>query len=83
MLYLPWMVLLGDHGIKKIRFENSDFLAVQGEKLHERVVHWPIKPLLVETIICGDLRSWIGEHYGSCGPGKLYCTTEEKLPQME
>ena len=25
MLYIPWMVILGDHNIKKISFENFDF----------------------------------------------------------
>ena len=25
MLYMPWMVILGDHGIKKISFENLIF----------------------------------------------------------
>ena len=25
MLYIAWMVILGDHGIKKTSFENFDF----------------------------------------------------------
>ena len=25
MLYIPWMIILGDHGIKKTNFENFDF----------------------------------------------------------
>ena len=25
MLYIPWMVILGDHNIKKTSFENFDF----------------------------------------------------------
>ena len=39
MLYIAWMVILGDQGIKKISFENFDFLAAQGEKLHKQVVY--------------------------------------------
>ena len=39
MLYIPWMVTLGDHNIKKTSFENFDFWADQGEKLHEQVVY--------------------------------------------
>ena len=39
MLYVAWMVLLGDDNIKKISFENFDFRSAQGEKLHEQVVH--------------------------------------------
>ena len=31
MLYIPWMVILRDHNIKKISFENFDFSAVQSE----------------------------------------------------
>ena len=42
MLYIPWMVILGDHGIKKISFENFDFRAAQGEKLHQQVVYQSI-----------------------------------------
>ena len=41
MLYIAWMVILGDHNIIKISFENFDFSAAQGEKLHKQVVHWP------------------------------------------
>ena len=25
MLYIPWMVILSDHGIRKISFQNFDF----------------------------------------------------------
>ena len=25
MLHIPWMIILGDHGIKKTSFENFDF----------------------------------------------------------
>ena len=39
MLYIPWMVILGDHNIKKTSFKNFDFWAAQGEKLHEQVVY--------------------------------------------
>ena len=34
MLYIPWMVILGDHNIKKIDFKNIHFSLVQGENLH-------------------------------------------------
>ena len=52
MLYIGWMVIVGDHGIKKRSFENFNFRAAQGEKLLKQVVHWPIQscePLLVEN----------------------------------
>ena len=39
MLYIPWMVILGDHNIRKNKFQNFDFWAAQGEKLHEQVVY--------------------------------------------
>ena len=39
MLYIPWMVILGDRNIKKTSFKNFDFWAAQGEKLHEQVVY--------------------------------------------
>ena len=39
MLYIPWMVILGGHNIKKTSFENFDFRAAQGEKLHKQVVY--------------------------------------------
>ena len=34
MLYIPWMVILSGDNIKKTSFENFDFAAAQGEKLH-------------------------------------------------
>ena len=39
MLYIPWIVILDDHSVKKIRFENFGFGAVEGEKLHKQVVY--------------------------------------------
>ena len=60
MLYILWVVIFGDHTIKKISSQNFDFWAAHGEKLHQQVVHRPIyscKPLLMETII---LRLWQG-----------------------
>ena len=33
------MVILGDCGVKKKSFKNSDFWAAQGEKLHKQVVY--------------------------------------------
>ena len=33
------MVILGDHRIIKTSFENFEFWAAQGEKLHEQVVY--------------------------------------------
>ena len=39
MLCIAWMVILGDHNIKKTGFENFYFSAVRGEKLHKQVVH--------------------------------------------
>ena len=40
MLYISWMVILGDHGIKKkISFEKFDCWAAMGEKLHKQVVY--------------------------------------------
>ena len=38
MLYIAWMVILGD-GIKKISFEKFDFCAAQGEILQKQVVY--------------------------------------------
>ena len=42
MLCIAWMVILGGHNIKKTSFENFDFGALQGEKLHKQVVSRPI-----------------------------------------
>ena len=39
MLYIPWIIILGGHNIKKTRFENFDFLDVQCQKLHKQVVY--------------------------------------------
>ena len=40
MLYIPLMIILGDHNIKKkTSFKNFDFWAAQGEELHEQVVY--------------------------------------------
>ena len=39
MLYIPWMVILSGHNIKDTMFENFDFWAAQGEKLHQQVVY--------------------------------------------
>ena len=39
MLYIAWIVILDDHGIKKISFETFNFRAPRGEKLHECVVY--------------------------------------------
>ena len=39
MLYVAWMVILGGHNIKKISFENFNFRAARGEKLHKHVVY--------------------------------------------
>ena len=39
MLYISWMVILCGHNVKKISFENFDFGAAQGEKLHQQVVY--------------------------------------------
>ena len=47
MLYIPWIVILGDHNIKKMSFENFDFGATQGEKLHKQVVHGPIHQAII------------------------------------
>ena len=47
MLYIPWMVILGDHNIIKTSFENFDFRAVQGEKLHKQVVYRPIHQAII------------------------------------
>ena len=41
MLYIPWMVTLCGHNNKKTTFENFDFKAAQGEKLH-RPIHYAI-----------------------------------------
>ena len=32
MLYIPWMVILGDHNIIKTSFKNFDFLELPGVK---------------------------------------------------
>ena len=45
MLYIPWMIILGDHGIKKTSFENFDFRAAQGDKLHKLHSRLCTKPL--------------------------------------
>ena len=42
MLYIPWMVILSGHNIKKTSFGNFYFSALQGEKLHKQVVSRPI-----------------------------------------
>ena len=34
LLYIPWMVMLGDHGIKTMSFKNFDFLAAHGDHSH-------------------------------------------------
>ena len=39
MLYIRWMVILGDFDIKKMSFGSFDFGAIQGEKVHKQVVH--------------------------------------------
>ena len=39
MLCTPWMVILCGPNIIKISFENIDFRAAQGEKLHKQVVY--------------------------------------------
>ena len=39
MLYIPWMVILGGHNIKKTSFKNFHFGAGHGEKLHKQVVY--------------------------------------------
>ena len=39
MLYIAWMVILGDHNIKNISFGNFNLLAAQGEKLHQQIVY--------------------------------------------
>ena len=39
MLYIPWMIILGDHNISKKRFENFHFSSARGEKLHKQVVY--------------------------------------------
>ena len=39
MLYIAWMVILGDHNIKNISFGNFNLLAAEGEKLHKQVVY--------------------------------------------
>ena len=39
MLYIAWMVILGDDNTKKTSFKNFDFWAVRGEKLHKQVVY--------------------------------------------
>ena len=42
MLYIPWMVIVSGDDVKKLRFKNFDVWAVEGEKLHERVVYQSI-----------------------------------------
>ena len=39
MLYIAWMVILGDHNIKKTSFENFDFGGAYGDKLYKQVVY--------------------------------------------
>ena len=39
MVYIAWMVILGDHNIKNISFGNFNLLAAEGEKLHKQVVY--------------------------------------------
>ena len=39
MLYITWMVVLGDDNTKKTSFKNLDFWAVRGEKRHKQVVY--------------------------------------------
>ena len=50
MLYIAWMGILCGHNIIKTSFENFDFSAAQGEKLHKQVVYRPID----EAIIGGN-----------------------------
>ena len=53
MFYIPLMVILGEHNIKKKVFQFF-ILELPNEKLHEQVVHkrnHSCKPLLVETSI--------------------------------
>ena len=45
MLYIYCVVILGDHDIKKISFENFDFSAAQGEKVHQQVVYQSLASL--------------------------------------
>ena len=45
MLYIYWVVILGDHDIKKISFENFQFSAARGEKLHKQVVYLSLASL--------------------------------------
>ena len=45
MLYISWVVILGDHDFKKISFENLQFLAARGEKLHKQVVYLSLASL--------------------------------------
>ena len=47
MLYIPWMVILGDQNIKKVSFKNFDFSAPQGEKLHQQVVGRPVHKAII------------------------------------
>ena len=35
MLYIVWMVILGNHNIIETSFENFNFGAAQGAKLHK------------------------------------------------
>ena len=39
MLYIAGMLILSDQSIEKISFENFDFWAAQGEKLHQQVAY--------------------------------------------
>ena len=39
MLCIPCMIILGDHNIKKVSFQNFNFRAAQGEELHKQVVY--------------------------------------------
>ena len=52
MLYIYWVVILGDRDIKKISFENFQFSAARGEKLHQQVVYLSLASLgLVAAIL--------------------------------
>ena len=40
MLYIGNLIILDGQSIKKISFENSNFLAAEAGKLHKQVVPW-------------------------------------------
>ena len=40
MLYIGYLIILDGQSIKKISFENSNFLAAEAGKLHKQVVPW-------------------------------------------